>query len=133
MIGRIKYYILILSIFPVFIFSGCEKEIGDVNAPESISPFEGPHVFTVAANLVGQKQIQINNRGNFSFFIQLNPPQSIDPFPVIITGFVTDDGNLSGNIYKFQTEIGTISGQLGYGNFYFNFQGFIVQGTYSVT
>lgn len=131
--SRIKYYTLVLLIFPMVIFFGCEKEIGDINAPDTISPFEGFHIFKVNANLIGQKEFKINNRGNFSFFIELNPPEYTNPFPVIITGYVTDGGTLRGNIYKFQTEIGTISGQLANGNFYFIYLGYEVQGTYSVT
>ncbi len=130
-----KYFLSVFSILLIgFIFSGCEKEIGDVLLPESISPFEGEHTISITGNLTGQKEIEINNRGNFAFFVELFPPGSNYPaYPIIITGFVTKEGNLEGKVYRYQEAIGVINGQLAQGNISFDYSGFHMEGIYNMT
>ncbi len=132
MIRTLKYLTIVLLTVPVIIFYGCEKEIGDVIIAEINNPYEGNYIFSITSELTGQKDVVINNRGSFSFFIQLRSSVGTEVFPVIITGVVDENGNLAGKIYRAQYEIGSLSGQIGYGDFSLNDSGYSLQGSYSM-
>jgi len=127
-----KISFLLILIFFSFCFFGCEKEVGDILAPERMNPNEGNYTFRLISDLSGTKNITINNRGNFAFFVSLNESPGGSPYAVTITGSVDLDGNLNGSIYRFQNEVGTLSGVVAYGSFVFDDGIYSVSGTYSM-
>lgn len=118
MIKRLIYFIPFLIIISAL--SGCEKEIGDIVAPDIQNPYEGNYTITVWGQLSGTTEIVINNRGNFSFFVVVRTSEGGPSFSVIATGSIDQNGNLQGTLYRSQVEVGSMSGILGAGNFIVN-------------
>ena len=123
-----SFYIFFIA--AALFFTGCEKEIGDSVIVENLNPYEGSYVFTVTSELSGFTTIGINNRGNFSFLINVNSSSGGTPYPLVITGTVNLTGQLDGFVFYGNREIGYVRGQLGGGDFYFNDNSYIVQGRY---